>query len=75
MKYKGYTGHILQVNLTQGTLETIPLSEKDVEDYIGGVGLAARITSEMISPGMDPLGEGNPLIFMILDKTSCQPEK
>jgi len=64
MKYKGYTGHILQVNLTQGTLATIPLSEKEAEDYIGGVGLAAHITSRMIAPGMDPLGEGNPLIFM-----------
>lgn len=64
MKYKGYRGKILTVNLTEGTVAATPLSEKEAEDYIGGVGLAAHIASSMLSPGMDPLGEENPLIFM-----------
>jgi aldehyde:ferredoxin oxidoreductase len=64
MKYQGYTGDILRVNLTEGTIATIPLSEKEAEDYIGGVGIAAHITSKMICPTTDPFGAGNPLIFM-----------
>jgi aldehyde:ferredoxin oxidoreductase len=64
MKYKGYTGKILQVNLSQSKIESITLSEKLAEDYIGGVGIAAKIISDRVQPGMDPLEEGNPLVFM-----------
>ena len=64
MKYKGYTGKILNINLTERKVESIPLSEKMAEDYIGGVGLAAKLISEAVRPGLDPLGESNPLAFM-----------
>lgn len=64
MKYKGYTGKILKVDLTARKIESIPLSEKLAEDYIGGVGLAAKVISEMLRPEMEPLGESNPLVFM-----------
>ena len=64
MKYKGYTGKILNVNLTERKVESIPLSEKLAEDYIGGVGLAAKFISEAVRPGLDPLDESNPIAFM-----------
>ncbi|MCK5257862.1 MAG: aldehyde ferredoxin oxidoreductase, partial [Deltaproteobacteria bacterium] len=64
MKYKGYTGKTLNINLTERKVESIPLSEKMAEDYIGGVGLAAKLISEAVRPGLDPLGESNPLAFM-----------
>jgi aldehyde:ferredoxin oxidoreductase len=64
MRYKGYTGKILKVNLTEREIESIPLSEKLAEDYIGGVGISAKVISDMARPGMDPLDGSNPLIFM-----------
>lgn len=64
MRYKGYTGKILNCNLTARKIESIPLSEKLAEDYIGGVGIAAKVISEMSRPEMDPLDEKNPLVFM-----------
>ena len=64
MKYKGYSGKVLNVNLTERKIESTPLSERLVEDYIGGGGLAAKIISPKVGPEMDPLGEDNPLVFM-----------
>ena len=64
MKYKGYTGTIAHINLTSRTIQPLPLSEKVAEEYIGGVGIAAKITSQMVKPLMDPYDEANPLIFM-----------
>ncbi len=64
MKYKGYVGKILSVDLNHHRIEAVSLSEKLVEDYIGGVGLAAKLVSEKIEPQMDPLSEKNPLVFM-----------
>ena len=64
MKYKGYTGTIAHINLTSRTIQPLSLSEKVAEEYIGGVGIAAKITSQMVKPLMDPYDEANPLIFM-----------
>jgi aldehyde:ferredoxin oxidoreductase len=64
MKYKGYTGKILTVDLTARKIESLPLSERLAEDYIGGGGIAVKIISQMLKPGMDPLDESNPLVIM-----------
>jgi aldehyde:ferredoxin oxidoreductase len=64
MKYKGYTGKILKVNLSERKTEPIPLTEKSAEEYIGGVGLSAQIIAPAVKPEMDTLGEHNPLVFM-----------
>ncbi len=64
MKCKGFIGKILKVNLTERSVEVIPLSEKLTDDYIGGGGVAAKIISEMLLPEMDPLHESSPLVFM-----------
>ena len=42
MKYKGYVGRLLNVNLSRRSTSVVPLSEKLAKDYIGGVGLAAK---------------------------------
>ncbi len=60
MKYKGYTGRLLNVNLSTKSTKVVPLSEKLAENYIGGVGIAAKIISDLIEPDMDPLEESNP---------------
>lgn len=64
MKIKGYIGKILKVNLSDQMVEAIPLSKELAEDYIGGGGIAAKIISDRLLPGMDPLHESNPLVFM-----------
>ncbi|ODS40750.1 MAG: hypothetical protein A7315_07710 [Candidatus Altiarchaeales archaeon WOR_SM1_79] len=64
MKYKGYIGKILKVDLTERKVESIPLSEKLAEDFIGGGGISAKIISEMLLTEMKPLDESNPLVFM-----------
>ncbi|GAG70008.1 unnamed protein product, partial [marine sediment metagenome] len=43
MKYKGYAGRLLNINLSKKSTKVVPLSEKLAKDYIGGVGIAAKI--------------------------------
>lgn len=64
MKYKGYSGKILHVDLTKRSVETRRFTEKFCEDYIGGVGFAAKIIADGVQNWQKPLDEGNPLIFM-----------
>jgi aldehyde:ferredoxin oxidoreductase len=59
----GYFGKFLKVNLTDGQIEDVAVSHDDLEKYIGGSTLAARIIYEHVSPGMDPLSPENPLVF------------
>ena len=64
MKYKGYTGTILKVNLTERKIGSIPILEKLADDYIGGVGIAAKVISGMVKQDIEPLDESNPIVFM-----------
>ena len=64
MKYQGYIGKILQVDLTERKVESIPLTEQLAKDYIGGVGIATRIIADRITTQQDPLDTRNPLVFM-----------
>jgi aldehyde:ferredoxin oxidoreductase len=64
MKYKGYMGKILEVDLTARRIEAVPLSEKLAEDYVGGAGIAAKIICDTATPEMEPLDPANPLVFM-----------
>ena len=63
-KYGGYKGKILRVNLSTGKISTEPLKEKWAEDFIGGVGLAARFLYEELKPKTDPLSPENKLVLM-----------
>ena len=60
MKYQGYTGTILQVDLSQKKIESVPLAEKLAEDYIGGVGIAAALIDESLIADLNPLDETKP---------------
>jgi aldehyde:ferredoxin oxidoreductase len=60
----GYAGKILFVDLTKGTIEEEYLDEKICRDFIGGTGLGVRVLYERMTPGADPLGEGNMLGFV-----------
>ena len=61
---KGYSGRILFVDLTSGKMKEESFPESLYRDFIGGVGLAARILYERMKPRVDPLGPDNMLGFM-----------
>ncbi|NQZ96949.1 MAG: aldehyde ferredoxin oxidoreductase family protein [Myxococcales bacterium] len=60
---KGWTGNILRVNLSAGSVVKEPLNEEWARQYVGGRGVAARYLSEEVDPEVDPLAPENSLIF------------
>ena len=64
MKLKGYTGKILNIDLTHSRVRTEDLKEEWLNQFIGGSGLGAKYLFEMTDEKTDPLGHENPLIFM-----------
>lgn len=64
MKFAGgYTGKILEVNLSSRSVQVSDLDPKQAELYIGGKGLGARILFDRLSIGCDPLSPGNIMVF------------
>jgi len=63
-RYKGYTGKLLRVNLTNGKIKEEPLKEEWAEKYLGGAGIASRILYDELKPGIDPLGPKNKTLIM-----------
>ena len=65
----GYNGKIAHVNLTDQTVDVKDLDAQIAKDYLGGTGLSAKITHDLLSKGgydtlkKDPFSEINPLIF------------
>ena len=52
-------GKLLNVDLTNGSIETEALDENICRDYIGGYGLGAKLLYDRIPAGADPLGPDN----------------
>jgi aldehyde:ferredoxin oxidoreductase len=59
----GIHGRILEVDLSSGRTEEIPLDSGLVEDYIGGRGLGARLLYDRIDPGCDALSADNIIVI------------
>jgi aldehyde:ferredoxin oxidoreductase len=64
-EFYGWTGKVLDVDLTAGKVETKALDEvcPDYKDYIGGRGLGVKILYDAVGPDTDPLGPENVLVF------------
>ncbi|MEE8442984.1 MAG: aldehyde ferredoxin oxidoreductase family protein [Dehalococcoidia bacterium] len=60
---KGFAGANLHVDLTSGKVKRVPIDSGFVRSYIGGLGIASRLLSDMVPPGTDPLSPENVLIF------------
>lgn len=60
----GYTGKNLVVNLTSGRISEKRLPDDLYRDFIGGVGLGARLLYECQPGKVDPLRHENILGFM-----------
>ncbi len=52
-------GKMLFINLSDGSFHEEEITEKLAREYIGGYGIGARILTERMKPGCDPLGPGN----------------
>src|SRR5690606_25599814 len=64
---KGYTGQLLEVDLTAGTTQPIPLDSELVREYIGGRPLGIRMIMEEYGENyadVDPLGEEAVLMLL-----------
>ena len=65
----GYNGKIAYVNLSNQTIDVRDLEKQIAKEYLGGTGLSAKITFDLLTNGdyevlkNDPLSEINPLIF------------
>lgn len=59
----GYTGKILRVDLTRGSIATQVLDEETYRLYPGGKALAAYLLLSELPAHVDPLGPGNILIL------------
>ena len=55
-KYGGYIGQLLRVNLTNKEITKEPLREDWARDFVGGVGLSARILYDELPPKVNALG-------------------
>jgi aldehyde:ferredoxin oxidoreductase len=64
MQY-GYNGKVLFIDLSSGSVKEESPSDKTYRDFIGGVGLGARILYERMKPKVDPLGPDNMLGFVV----------
>jgi aldehyde:ferredoxin oxidoreductase len=58
-----WTGKILRVDLTAGTVKAEPLNMDWARAYIGSRGLASKYLIEEIDPKVDPLSPANKLIW------------
>ncbi|MBI4287108.1 MAG: hypothetical protein HY671_01610 [Chloroflexi bacterium] len=63
MKFYGYAGRILRVDLTTGRVQQDPLDLSLAEAFIGGWGMNARLAFDLIRPKTDALSPEMPLIF------------
>lgn len=61
---KVYAGRLLHIDLDEGRWEAQEIGEGDVQRYLLGSGLAAKIFYQEMEPALDPLNPATPLIFM-----------
>ena len=62
-KSYGWTGKILRVNLSTGSITTQPTDP--YKEYIGGMGLANKIMYDEVPAGTDPLSPENKIVFAV----------
>ncbi len=61
----GYSGRILRVDLSQGTVSVDTPDELFYRKYLGGAGFVSYFLLKELQPGIDALGPENKLIFAL----------
>ena len=59
----GWTGKILDIDLTTASIKTLPLDMEMAHLFVGGRGLGARLLWDLVGPDVDPLSPENVLII------------
>jgi len=59
----GYSGKILDVNLTDGSIGNRPLDRAFALNYIGGRGFSSRILWDELEQGIDPFSPNNVVVL------------
>ncbi len=60
---EGWTGKILDIDLTSGAITTQALDMEIARLFLGGRGLGARLLWDLVGPEVEPLSKENVLIF------------
>jgi len=63
MKYFGYAGKILEIDLTRGQILKRDLDLDLASAFIGGYGVNCRLAYDLVEPRLPPLDPQNPLII------------
>jgi aldehyde:ferredoxin oxidoreductase len=61
----GYHGRYLRIDPRPGRLGCVPLDDRTLRDFIGGVGLGSWIVAHETPTGLDPLGPDACLVFAL----------
>ena len=64
MKYGGYKGKILRIDLTNGKISTIEFGDEFARKYLGGNGFAVRYLLDMVDPKVDAYDPSNVVAMM-----------
>jgi len=64
-KSYGWAGKVLQVDLSNEIVKKVPTADYPPEEFIGGVGLNAKIFWELGCPKVSAFDPGNPLIISV----------
>lgn len=59
----GYNGKILEVELSQGSIQSRHFDAELIEDYLGGRGLATRIFFDAVDPLCEPFSSDNVIVI------------
>ena len=60
---EGWSGKILDIDLSTGAILTLPLDMTIARQFLGGRGLGARLLWDLVGPEVGPLSPENVLIF------------
>ena len=63
MDFKGYTGNILNVDLTNNKVSISKEQIEDLKKFIGGSGMNTKLGAERLSPNTDPLSPENIVVL------------
>lgn len=59
----GWTGSILRIDLTKGTIKREPTNMADAHAYLGARGLGGKIIRDEVPANTDPLSPANKIVF------------
>ena len=63
MSMQGYHARYLRIDLTDGTVNWVPLAEDVLRRFLGGVGLGTWILHRENPPGVEPFDPAAALVF------------